>query len=269
MLIVDSQVHIWAANTPDRPWPQRHAPPRNEPFSANDLLREMNLAGVGRAVIVPPSWEGERNDLGLDAARMHSDRFAVMGRLNLAAPDARTQLATWREQPGMLGLRFTFQSEGMGAEDWLWQAAETAGVPIMISHAPLQLLDQVAKRHRRLRLAIDHLNLPKGKKDDAAFANLQDLLALAQNPNIAVKVDALPSYTTDSYPYRRLHNHIRRVYDAFGPKRMFWGADLTKLPSSYREAVTMFTEEISWFTPEDKEWIMGRGVCEWIDWKLP
>jgi hypothetical protein len=30
--------------------------------------------------------------------------------------------------------------------------------------------------------------------------------------------------------------------------------------------VTMFTEEIPWLTDEDKEWIMGRGVREWIEW---
>lgn len=28
----------------------------------------------------------------------------------------------------------------------------------------------------------------------------------------------------------------------------------------------MFTEEIPWFTAEDKAWIMGRGVCEWLGW---
>ncbi len=31
----------------------------------------------------------------------------------------------------------------------------------------------------------------------------------------------------------------------------------------------MLTEEVSWLTAEDKEWIMGRGVCEWLGWKLP
>jgi hypothetical protein len=28
----------------------------------------------------------------------------------------------------------------------------------------------------------------------------------------------------------------------------------------------MFTEEMPWLTAEDKEWIMGRGVCEWLRW---
>ncbi len=31
----------------------------------------------------------------------------------------------------------------------------------------------------------------------------------------------------------------------------------------------MFTEEIPWLTPEDNEWIMGRGISERLDWPLP
>ena len=54
MLIADAQVHIWAADTPERPWPARHAPHQPVPFSKDDLLREMDAAGVQRAVLVPP-----------------------------------------------------------------------------------------------------------------------------------------------------------------------------------------------------------------------
>jgi hypothetical protein len=31
----------------------------------------------------------------------------------------------------------------------------------------------------------------------------------------------------------------------------------------------MFTEEMPWLSAADKEWVMGRGLCEWIGWKLP
>jgi hypothetical protein len=31
----------------------------------------------------------------------------------------------------------------------------------------------------------------------------------------------------------------------------------------------MFTEELSWLSDHDKELIMGRALCTWLDWKLP
>src|ERR1700682_1474111 len=96
MLIVDSQVHIWGSDTPARPWPVPPAglkavPVHNNsvPFTQDFLLREMDKAGVDRVVIVPPSWEGDRNDLALAAARQHPDRLAVMGRLALAGTRAQ------------------------------------------------------------------------------------------------------------------------------------------------------------------------------------
>ena len=67
-----------------------------------------------------------------------------------------------------------------------------------------------------------------------------------------------------------MHEPLRKVVDAFSPKRVFWGTDLTKLrPGFYREAVTLFTEEMPWLSEEDKTWIMGRGVCEWLGWDHP
>jgi len=274
MLIVDAQVHIWAANTPERPWPARHQPHKPEPITKDDLLGEMERAGVDRAVLVPPSWEGERNDIVLAAAQAHPDRFAVMGRFDPEAPQSRGLIPTWLKQPGMLGLRFTFHRPLLrpllteGRIDWLWPQAEQAGVPIMLFalHADLHLVDRIAERHPGLKLTIDHLGLTKGK-DEEAFREFDKLLVLARRPNIAVKVSCLPLYTADAYPFRSLHPYLRRVYDAFGPRRMFWGSDLSRLPCPLRQGVTMFTEEMPWLAAEDLEWIMGRGVCEWIGWK--
>jgi hypothetical protein len=36
MLIVDAQVHFWAANTPERPWPAR-AEPHRAPLGKDEL----------------------------------------------------------------------------------------------------------------------------------------------------------------------------------------------------------------------------------------
>jgi L-fuconolactonase len=82
-----------------------------------------------------------------------------------------------------------------------------------------------------------------------------------------VKATCTPHYTTDQYPFRKLHPYLRKVYDAFGPKRMFWGSDISRLPCTYRESLTYMSEEIPWLSASDKEWILGRGVCEWLGWK--
>ena len=106
-------------------------------------------------------------------------------------------------------------------------------------------------------------------KDEAAFANLPALLALAKYPNVAIKATGAPSYSSESYPFRNIQPYLRQIYDAFGPERMFWGTDITRMPCSWRQCVTMFTEELPWLSAKDKELIMGRALCTWLDWKLP
>jgi len=279
MLIVDGQVHIWAASTPERPWPARHAPHRPVPLGADDCLREMAQAGVDRAILVPPSWEGERNDLVIEAARRHPDKFAVMGRFDAEAPnvnEAKDQIATWKNQPGMLGMRFTFRRPQLAAPlvegriDWLWEAAEKHQIRLMIlvTHDQVRYIDRIAERHPHLKIIIDHMGLISGTKDEVAFAEFDKLLAIAKRSNVAVKASGTAGYTSDTYPYRWLHPYLRRVYDAFGPRRMFWGTDFTRLPCTYRQAVTQFTEEIPWLKGDDLEWVMGRGICEWLGWKI-
>src|SRR4029077_5333616 len=184
MLIVDAQAHIWGADTPERPWPAsgRSRAHRPLPFFKDDLLREMAAAGVARVVIVPPSWEGDRNDLALEAARLHPDRFAVMGRPPLT-PSERHLLDDWRGQPGMLGIRVTASAQdarGLFTEpenDWLWDAAEKKSLPAMLSvPGLLPHIGLSAERHPGLRLVIDHLALVRDARDAAAFADLLQLL---------------------------------------------------------------------------------------------
>src|SRR3990172_788567 len=229
MVITDSQVHIWGADTPNRPWPPGRAHQAQKPYPVTkDMLRNaMDEAGVGRVVIVPPSWEGDRNDLALEAARLHPGRVAVMGR----------------------------------------PAAEKAGVPVMVFvPGSLPVVDGIAARHPGLKLVIDHLAIWGRQRDDAAFEHLPHLLALAKRPNVAVKSSALPFYSTEPYPFSGLHKYLKQVFDAFGPERMFWGTDWTRLPCSYRQAVTMFTEELPWLEGADLEGVMGRGVSRWLGW---
>jgi predicted TIM-barrel fold metal-dependent hydrolase len=113
VLIADSQVHLWAADTPERPWPPGRAAQAQKPYpvTKESLLLQMDLAGVHRIVLVPPSWEGDRNDLALEAARLYPDRFAVMGRLAVEKPESRALVPDWKKQPGMLGMRFTFRTD--------------------------------------------------------------------------------------------------------------------------------------------------------------
>src|SRR5499426_3730374 len=117
----------------------------------------------------------------------------------------------------------------------------------MLATDSLRDIGKIAERHPGLRLTIDHLGGRGGTttlKDAAAMEHMPELIKLARHPNVAVKATGAPGYCSGPYPFTSMHKYVRQIYDAFGPVRMFWGTDITKMPCSWRQCVTMFTEEL-------------------------
>jgi L-fuconolactonase len=278
MTIIDAQVHIWPPETPQRPYIKEDAskPHRQTPLGYRDLMSEMAAAGVDRAILVPPSWEGYRNDYALEAAQKYPNRFAVMGKVPLNDYASEAKMASWLKQPGMMGFRISFRHAGThswlddGTADWFWAAAEKYDIPVMV-FAPfaVEKIGKIAERHSGLRVIVDHMGLNVQWKGKNLAPGVDVLLRFARFKNVAVKASCLPCYVDEAYPFPTLHPQIRRVVEAFGPERVFWGTDLSQLPCPYRQAVTLFTEELDFLSTWDKEWIMGRAIAQWLNWPVP
>jgi predicted TIM-barrel fold metal-dependent hydrolase len=275
MLIVDSQIHIWQ-NGKMSPHHRQ-----NPTYSVDDALAEMASAGVDGAVIHPPSAFGEpSNALAVEAVRLHPEKFCILGHFDLRSPDRENIVAHWRERQGMLGFRFTFSEQHQkswwtdGSLDWFWAACEKADLRIglLASGKNMAAFGKIAQQHPGLKMHIDHIGRGGGRaaeKDDAIYADLPEMLALAKLPNVAVKLSGAPSTSSGPYPYKSVHTYLQQIIETFGPHRCFWGTDITRMPCSYRQCVTMFTEEMPWLKGRDLELVMGAAVVDWLGWKRP
>jgi predicted TIM-barrel fold metal-dependent hydrolase len=274
MRIVDAQIHLWGSGLPSN-----MAHRQVTSFTAAEAIRLMDEGGVDATVIHPPPWDPGAHELALTAVRDYPGRFAIMGELPLEDPQSRSRIASWRDQPGVLGLRYLFLGEPAraslcdGSLDWVWAAAERAGVPTaVLATDSLREIGKIAERHPGLRLTIDHLGGRGGNttlKDGAAMTHMPELLALAQYPNVAVKATGAPGYSSGGYPFSSMHIYLQQIFESFGPHRMFWGTDITKMPCSWRQCVTMFTEALPWLSGEDKSLVMGEAICAWWGWDRP
>ena len=279
MKIVDAQIHVWAEETPERPWipggqAMAHLP---EPLMPKDVLREMDRVGVDRCILVPPTWEGERNDLAIAASEQYPDRFAVIARVPLDsdAQEGSARLREAFEHPAVLGARTVFIRDTAeyfadGTADWFFSTAAEANMPLLV-YAPGQQyrVAEKAEEYPELKMTICHLGIDVNLRDEEIVKPIDDVIELARYPNVAVKVSSLPSFVTDPYPFKSLHPHIQRVVEAFGPERSFWGSDLSRLRCDYAELKSMFLEELDFLSDDDLELIMGRAICDWFDWPLP
>ena len=274
MLIADAQVHVWEPEPPGDPWPgggQGVAANHREPISPDELLEMMDAAGVDRAVLIPPFFQGYRNDYAIQAANDHPDRFRVQPRLDPNAADGPGALRRLIDEPHVLGVRFVFnEAAGVvlndGSLDWLWPLASEQGIPVaMMAAGQISDVDDLAERYPDLRLTIDHLGVGQAKDADLAD-DIEVVCRLARHANVSIKATTVPAYSTEPYPYPSLHPLLEQVLNAFGPERVFWGSDLSRLPGTYRELVSLFRDELAFLKGDALEAVMGKSLCDWIGW---
>jgi hypothetical protein len=128
----------------------------------------------------------------------------------------------------------------------------------------LPAVGRIADRQPGRRLLIDKV---RGATDDAAHANQPALMALAKYPNVAVKATGAP-VTRSSPTSIATSTNLSSRSMTHSPAADVLGADVTRMPCSWRQCVTMFTEELPWLEGRDLELVMSRAVCNWIGWRL-
>ncbi|MBN8830785.1 MAG: amidohydrolase [Sphingomonadales bacterium] len=119
-----------------------------------------------------------------------------------------------------------------GVYDPLYAAAEEVGLPIFNStHGGCGNMAVIAKRHPDLTLIIDHIGVaqhPSSPPEAMSWAPFEDLLELAQYPNVHVKLCGAPLLSQENYPYEDVWPYLDRLFAAFGHERVMWGSDYTR-----------------------------------------
>ncbi|GAA1930929.1 hypothetical protein GCM10009775_23810 [Microbacterium aoyamense] len=276
MEIVDAQVHVWAPDTPERPWnvATGHKPHGPAEYTAEMVIAQMDAAGVHAGLVVPTSFEGDRNDTSLGAAHRFPTRLLAHGRWNMVAPDVARVIEEELEDPLLRGIRLTFNgAAARWIEDdvlsWLWPWVQERGIPVSMFPVvdDLAELVPIARDHPGLRLSIDHLGTSVPKVGYDRFDRIEQLEALAPYENVAVKVSALPISFQATYSPATVRRVVDLLLPWFGPTRMFWGSDYTRYPGeSYGDTVGVFLEGIAHLDAGDQEYVMGRAVREWFGW---
>lgn len=280
MEIVDAQVHVWEPSNALYPWDPTYGNPPHvrNPLSTAAVRAAMDSAGVDAGIVVTPTVYGYDNRYSLEAVRQYPTEFAVIGRIDSTVPDLDDRVRTWREQPGMLGLRVTVSTQRLrdkwyaGGFDAVFAASERYDVPVCV-YPPhmLAALALIPSKHQGVQIVVDHLGLsapPVVPADPDLFQDLPQLLALAHFRNVAVKMTGVPSLSKESFPFRDTWPHLLSVIDAFGPDRVMWGSDFTRvrgLGRSYIDGVR-YVDEIRGLSTSDKEMLFGKTVRQILRW---
>ena len=110
MPIIDSQVHIYAANTPDRPW--HFVPNWPDHVTGDEMVAAMDTVGVDGAIFVSAfSMYQYDASYAVEVQNAHPDRFALVKPVDPTDPAVADVIAEWKKTPGTVGIRIMMTRE--------------------------------------------------------------------------------------------------------------------------------------------------------------
>jgi predicted TIM-barrel fold metal-dependent hydrolase len=229
--VIDAHVHVWTLE-PDRyPWQQTlaHVPIPGEPATAEDLLDEMDRAGVGHAVLVQPSVYGWNNDYLCDCLDRWPDRFVGICLVDPRADGAGEALRYWCAERGCRGVRVNLIGHSDAAwvldaaRQELWDAARELGISVSFQMLPGQapVVRELARREPETLFIVDYLG-PDAFHDGSGAPAVE---LLAEAPNAWFKLIASGPDSRERYPFRDLWPLYEHAVRSFGPERIVFGTD--------------------------------------------
>jgi len=197
MPIIDSQVHVYEANTPKRPW---HTVPNWPPHVTGDeMVAAMDRVGVEGAIFIS-AFSMYRYDASyaVEVQRAHPDRFAIVKPVDPDDPAVGDVIAEWKRTPGAVGIRIMLTKEPNRDReptdpglDRILRAAVKHDLPVnMLCWGNVDVGTAVIDRHPDTRFAIDHLGIPQPLTPSLLlepWADLPKVLELAKRSNTAIR----------------------------------------------------------------------------------
>jgi predicted TIM-barrel fold metal-dependent hydrolase len=283
MDIVDAQVHMG-------------------PGGISESLAAMDALGI-RAVLIdeywmtnPPTDPGYRlaggafrpvQPTALMASMLHPERFSYLVRVDPKDPELAAIIRMAGDAPHARALRITpsmsaadAQAFADGACDQVFAGALDCGLPIFV-FAPglMPQLGSYARKFPALRIVIDHCGLisnamrrmtgdPTAASPEAQLAAFDDVLALAELPNVALKWAHAPAmFDAAGYPHEGLRPILRKALDRFGAERVMWASDITFNLTGESWAELLFTiVNDAGLSQAERAALLGGTARTWLDW---
>ncbi|HJN88082.1 MAG: amidohydrolase family protein [Dehalococcoidia bacterium] len=271
---IDSQVHAFERNRPERPWIGFLTGP--DEVTGGDMVAAMDAVGVDGAVLVSP-FSLYRYDPSyiLEVYATHPGRFGLIKPFDPRSKTVADEIAEWAGTPGVVGARMMLTAQEFEADDpglnRILDAVAKAGIPVnVMCSGKLPLFRELARRHPDTRMVVDHVGLIQPFEPPVPpepFGDLANVLSLAAYDNVAIKISGACTLSHQPFPYPDIWEPLGKVFDAFGLDRCMWGTDWTRAVEflTYEQGVEAFrvTDRLS---ESERSTLMGGTLAKIYNW---
>lgn len=271
-MIIDAHHHLWRYAPDLYPWISPGMGILQRDFLADDLLDEMEIAGVDGAVVVQARQDSAETEWLLELAHATPEILGVVGWVDLLAQDLERALERLSQNPWLVGVRHVLQDEPddrfMLRDDFnrgIDRLSEFGLVyDILIYSHHLEPAQAFVDRHPNQPFVVDHIAKPP-IRDGEIERWRRALRELARREHCFCKLSGLVTEADwASWTEEQLRPYLDTALEAFGPERLMFGSDwpVCLLACDYGgwyQMVRTFTSPLS---STEQERIFGGTVLE-------
>jgi len=264
--IIDPHVHVWK-HDPAYPFAKEARVPERD-ATPEMLLDLMKANGVSKTVIIQVIHYRYDNSYLAAVLKRYPQYFQGVSRVDPLDPAAPDHLSRLVKDQGFRGVRLS--PGGNEAGDWirgplmppLWKRCSDLRVPMTVL-APITRMPDVGALIDRLpdlTVVIDHMaDCPVDQPKE-----LEKLIALSRYAKVFVKVSHTWSLSHQQYPYLDAQEHVKRLHQAFGPRRLMWATDwpiVEQTPNAtYANALRVVRDDMKFLNEDDKQWMLSKTI---------
>jgi L-fuconolactonase len=267
--IIDAQVHAYEHDHPGRPWAAvLHGPAS---VTGDAMVAAMDAVGVDAAILVSVfTMYRFDSSYAEQVYRAHPTRFRLIKPVDPTDTDVNETIDQWVKTPGTVAIRIML-NRGVSEDaadpgiNRVLAAAARHNIPVnLLCWGRLDQVKQLAARNPDTQIVVDHLGLEQPYEPPLLaqpFGEIEKVLALAQHPNVVIKITGACTLSQKAYPYPDIWDPLARIFDAYGMERCLWGTDWTRAVQvlTYQQGVDAFkvTDRL---THTEREALMGGNV---------
>ena len=264
---IDSHHHIWDLSVRDQEWiTGEEMKPIRRNFVVSDLKDAIRTSRIDKTVLVQTVTDYSETPQLLAIAQSEQLVGAVVGWLQIDAPDAITRLHQYLDLPGaeyLKGIRdiaqdhpdpsYLAKPETISNVRKLGELGITYDLLTKIPELPAAI--KLVSACPDVQFVMDHISKPRIAKQE--FEPWKTLMSeLATFPNVFCKVSGLVTEANwKEWQVKDFKPYVDHVIEIFTPQRLMFGSDwpVANLGGTYSEIVRLAEALTSGLSPSESE----------------
>lgn len=275
MLKIDAHQHFWLYSPVRDQWINNDMAILQGDFMPEHLQPILEHYDFQGTVVVQSDQSPAENLFQLENAEKHPFIKAVVGWVDMQAPDLEAQLQTYQQYPKLKGFRSMLQSDPdrslMLRPDFQAGIAKLQSYgytfDILVLPDQLKYAEALVAAFPKQRFVLNHLGKPNIKLRQ--FEDwVADIKALAAHENVYCKVSGMVTEADlTRWKFEDFKPYIDTIFECFGMERVMYGSDwpVCRLAATFGEVLEILENYTANFTNAERALFWAKNAIRFYN----